>query len=137
METHCNVLLRLLFLLVLVPSPSLADKALTEATLASFGFFSHLAGPQPFSSLSLIRRPHLVWVYFSNSDNLGRGGGLFEFLIPFTGPDLDIFLSTSNATGGAKTNHGEISVKWGLIWKNVTRLKRFQPQARSSSDFEV
>lgn len=90
METHCNALLRLLFLLVLVPSPSLADKALTEATLASFGFFSHLAGPQPFSSLSLIRRHHRVWVYFSNTDNLGRGGGLFEFLIPLLDQSLPL-----------------------------------------------
>lgn len=87
METRCNVLLRLLFLLVLVPSPSLADKALTEATLASSGFFSHLAGPQPFSSLSLIRRHHRVWVYFSYTDNLGRGG-LFEFLIPLLDQSL-------------------------------------------------
>lgn len=76
MEIHCNVLLRLLFLSALVPSPSLADKAPSEETLAFFGFLSHLAGPHSLSSLSLIRRHHPGWMYFSNADNLGRKEGL-------------------------------------------------------------
>lgn len=108
MEIHCNALLRLFFLLVPVPSPSLADKTLTAETLASFGFFSHLAGPQPFSSLSLIRRHRRVWVYFSNTDNLGGGGGLFEFLIPL----LDQRLTFSSPPARQQVEQRQTKVKF-------------------------
>lgn len=116
MEIHCNVLLRLLFLLALVPSPSLADKTPTEETLAFFGFLSHLAGPHSLSSLSLIRH-HYVWMYFSNTDNLGRKEGLCISVLCW---DQGLAFSPSPGLQQVEQRkRGESSLKWGPTWSNT------------------
>jgi len=122
MEIHCNVLLRLLFLLALVPSPSLADKTPTEETLAFFGFLSHLAGPHSLSSLSLIRH-HCVWMYFSNTDNLGRKEGLCILVLCW---DQGLAFSPSPGLQQVEQRkRGESSLKWGPTWSNTNWLKWF------------